>query len=103
MGINNFGLYLTGVNGTQSYGGDCSLWLDPSTWNDATKAGVKQLALATMDTTQDWFFWTWKTGPAADGVVHFPLWSYSPGLENGFMPTHPHDSHSVCAALKVDT
>jgi hypothetical protein len=43
-----------------------------------------------------------QTGPAADGVVHSPIWSYSLGLENGFMPTDPRDSHSVCAALKVD-
>jgi hypothetical protein len=41
-------------------GGDCSLWLIASTWNDTIKAGVKQFALATMYATQDWFFWTWK-------------------------------------------
>ncbi|KAF7359593.1 Glycoside hydrolase family 5 protein [Mycena venus] len=101
-GYNDCGLYLTGVNGTQSYGGDCSLWLDASTWNDTTKAGVKQFALASMDATQDWFFWTWKIGPAANGTVSSPLWSYSLGLENGFMPTDPRDSHGVCAALGVD-
>jgi hypothetical protein len=39
-------------------GGDCSIWQDASTWNDTTKAGVKQFALASMDATQDWFFWT---------------------------------------------
>jgi hypothetical protein len=39
---------------------ETALWLDTSTWNDTTKAGVKQFAFATMDVTQDWFFWTWK-------------------------------------------
>jgi hypothetical protein len=24
------------------------------------KAAVKQLALASMNATRDWFFWTWK-------------------------------------------
>jgi len=102
-GYNDCGLYLTGVNGTQAYGGNCSLWEDASTWNDTTKAGVKQFALASMDATQDWFFWTWKIGPALDGVVRSPLWSYSLGLQNGFMPTDPRDSTGVCAALGVDS
>ncbi|KAK7045305.1 glycoside hydrolase family 5 protein [Favolaschia claudopus] len=98
-GYNDCGLYLTGVNGSQHYGGDCNLWLDSTTWNDTTKAGVKQFALASMDATQDWFFWTWKIGPAIDGVVRSPLWSYQLGLENGFMPTDPRDSKGVCASL----
>ncbi|KAJ7035081.1 glycoside hydrolase family 5 protein [Mycena alexandri] len=104
-GYNDCGLYLTGVNGTQSYGGDCSLWLDSSTWNDTVKAGVQQFALASMDATQDWFFWTWKflaqIGPAADGVVRSPLWSYQLGLEGGWMPTDPRTSVGTCAALGV--
>ncbi|KAJ7892517.1 glycoside hydrolase family 5 protein [Mycena olivaceomarginata] len=100
-GYNDCGLYLTGVNGTQSYGGDCSLWMDASTWNETTKAGIKQFALASMDATQDWFFWTWKIGPALDGVVRSPLWSYQLGLQLGFMPTDPRQSSGVCAALDV--
>ncbi|KAJ7824076.1 glycoside hydrolase superfamily, partial [Mycena olivaceomarginata] len=99
-GYNEFGLYLTDTHNLCQT--ETALWLDASTWNDTTKAGVKQFAFATMDVTQDWFFWTWKTGPAADGVIHSPLWFYSLGLQNGFMPTDPCDSHSVCAALKVN-
>ncbi|KAJ7923857.1 glycoside hydrolase family 5 protein, partial [Mycena leptocephala] len=101
-GYNDCGLYLTGVNGTQHYGGDCSLWLDANTWNDTTKAGVKAFAFASMDATQDWFFWTWKIGPALDGVVRSPLWSYQLGLANGFMPSDPRDSIGVCAGLGVN-
>ncbi|KAJ6597891.1 glycoside hydrolase superfamily [Mycena sp. CBHHK59/15] len=59
-GYNDCGLYLTGVNGTTHYGGDCDLWQDSSTWNATVKAGVMQFALASMDAMQDWFFWTWK-------------------------------------------
>ncbi|KAJ7466517.1 glycoside hydrolase family 5 protein [Mycena latifolia] len=100
-GYNDCGLYLTGVNGTQHYGGDCSLWLDASTWNATVKAGVQHFALASMDAMQDWFFWTWKIAPAADGVVRSPLWSYQLGLEGGWMPTDPRTSVGQCAALNV--
>ncbi|KAF8147427.1 hypothetical protein K438DRAFT_1989662 [Mycena galopus ATCC 62051] len=115
------------VNGLGSGGiwpkqacGNCSLFMDASTWNDTVKAGVQQFALASMDATQDSFFWTWKVrlfflprltlsifrdlpqiGAALNGVVQSPLWSYSLGLENGFMPTHPRDSIGVCAAFNV--
>ncbi|KAJ7478039.1 glycoside hydrolase family 5 protein [Mycena galericulata] len=100
-GYNDCGLFLTGVNGTQSYGGDCSLWMDSSTWNATVKAGVKEFALASMDAMQDWFFWTWKIGNATDGVVRSPLWSYQLGLEGGWMPTDPRTSEGTCAALGV--
>ncbi|KAJ6484194.1 hypothetical protein C8R45DRAFT_1148587 [Mycena sanguinolenta] len=41
-GYNDCVLYLTGVNGTQHYGGDCLLDQDESTWTDTTKACVNQ-------------------------------------------------------------
>jgi hypothetical protein len=63
-GYNDCGLYLTGVNGSHSYGGDCALWQDSSTWNATVIAGVKEFALASMDALQDWFFWTWKVRPS---------------------------------------
>ncbi|KAJ6502722.1 glycoside hydrolase [Mycena vitilis] len=100
-GYNDCGLYLTGVNGTQHYGGDCSLYLDASTWNSTVKAGVMEFALASMDALQDWFFWTWKIGQAADGVVRSPLWSYQLGLEGGWMPTDPRAAHGKCASIGV--
>ncbi|KAJ7511119.1 glycoside hydrolase family 5 protein [Mycena galericulata] len=102
-GYNDCGTFLTGVNGTQTYGGDCSLWLDSSTWNATVKAGLMQYALASMDAMQDWFFWTWKIGNATDGVVSSPLWSYQLGLAGGWMPTDPRTSAGTCAALGVDS
>ncbi|KAJ7929518.1 glycoside hydrolase [Mycena leptocephala] len=100
-GYNDCGLYLTGVNGSTHYGGDCSLWEDSSTWNATVKAGVKQFALASMDAMQNWFFWTWKIGNATDGVVRSPLWSYQLGLQGGWMPTDPRAASGVCASLNV--
>ncbi|KAJ6528287.1 glycoside hydrolase family 5 protein [Mycena vulgaris] len=100
-GYNDCGLYLTGVNGSQHYGGDCALWEDSSTWNASVKAGVREFALASMDAMQDWFFWTWKIGPAADGVVSSPLWSYQLGLEGGWMPTDPRTAIGKCNAIGV--
>ncbi|KAF7372134.1 Glycoside hydrolase family 5 protein [Mycena venus] len=31
--------------------------------DDSREASVTQFALASMDATCDWFFWTWKIGP----------------------------------------
>ncbi|KAK7017753.1 glycoside hydrolase family 5 protein [Favolaschia claudopus] len=101
-GYNDCGLYLQGVNGTTSYGGNCvEEWEDSSKWTAETKAGVKAFALASMDALGDWFFWTWKIGPALDGVVRSPLWSYQLGLENGWMPTDPRQALGKCASIGI--
>ncbi|KAJ7487059.1 glycoside hydrolase family 5 protein [Mycena latifolia] len=100
-GYNDCGLFLDGVGGAAHYGGDCALWEDAAPWNASVKAGVMQFALASMDALQDWFFWTWKIGEAADGVVRAPLWSYQLGLEGGWMPTDPRTARGTCAALGV--
>ncbi|KAJ7692238.1 glycoside hydrolase superfamily [Mycena rosella] len=96
-GYNDCGLFVT--KGTPTYGGDCSLWEDASTWNATVKEGVLQFALASMDAMGDWFFWTWKIGQASNGVVRAPLWSYQLGLEGGWMPTDPRTSVGKCVAL----
>ncbi|KAF7378328.1 Glycoside hydrolase family 5 protein [Mycena sanguinolenta] len=100
-GYNDCGLYLTGVNGTHSYGGDCTLWEDASTWNQTVVAGLREYTLASMDAMRDWFFWTWKIGNATDGVVRSPLWSYQLGLQNGWVPTDPRTALGTCAELGV--
>ena len=33
-----------------------------SGWSTATKEGLLDFALASMDALGDWFFWTWKIG-----------------------------------------
>ena len=60
VALNDCGLFVVGVGGTSTYSGSCALWEDSSNWTAGTKAGVMQLALATMDALRDWFFWTWK-------------------------------------------
>lgn len=65
-GINDCGLFLNGVGGGHSYGGDCNFWMDSTQWNDTIVDGLKTYALASMDALQNWFFWTWKVRPVID-------------------------------------
>ncbi|KAG5641224.1 hypothetical protein DXG03_005699 [Asterophora parasitica] len=102
-GYNDCGLFLKGVPGTSSvtYGGNCSDWQDSTNWSDATKAGLLQFALASMDALGDFYFWTWKIGNSTAGIVQSPLWSYQLGLRNGWMPADPRSSLGTCASLGV--
>lgn len=95
-GYNDCGLFLTGVNGQQSYGGDCGVWQDASTWDDATKAGVAAFNQAQMDALKDWFFWTWKIGNSQAGHVESPLWSYQLGLQGGWISKDPRTAAGKC-------
>lgn len=71
LGINDCGRFLNGVNngtryegtylGTQSFG-NCDNFDDASRFTDTFKSQLQDLALAQMDTFQNWFFWTWKIG-----------------------------------------
>ncbi|CAA7260371.1 unnamed protein product [Cyclocybe aegerita] len=97
-GFNDCGLFLTGVGGRQSYGGDCADWQDSSNWTAGTKAGLMRFTSATMDALGDWFFWTWKIGPSTRGIVESPLWSYQLGLRNGWMPTDPRTAIGTCGS-----
>ena len=103
--INDCGLYVHGVNISAAYGPDCAYWEDASRWSDATRAGLLAFARASMDALGDWFFWTWKVGPAAgsngegEGAVRAPLWSYSLGLEGGWIPRDPRDARGACESF----
>ncbi|KAF9483864.1 exo-beta-1,3-glucanase [Pholiota conissans] len=106
--VTDCGLYLNGVNlgtryeGTYTQGnyprtGDCTPWTDWQNYTPATKAAIKQFALASMDALQDYFFWTWKIGNSSvSGKVETPAWSYQLGLENGWMPTDPREAIGTC-------
>ncbi|KAG8844941.1 hypothetical protein FRB96_002776 [Tulasnella sp. 330] len=111
LAINDCGLWLNGVgagarwDGTKAgytgpTGGDpngCTDWNDWASWNDTRKSDLKQYALASMDALQNWFFWTWKIGnSSSSGTVEAPMWSYSLGLEQGWLPTDPRLSVGVC-------
>lgn len=83
--------------------GDCSVWTDYQNWDQDTKDGIKLFATASMDALTHWFFWTWKIGPSlASGKVEAPFWSYSLGLQEGWMPTDPRSAmQGVCSSLGV--
>ncbi|KAK1221925.1 hypothetical protein PQX77_015253 [Marasmius sp. AFHP31] len=101
-GYNDCGLFLRGVPGSHTYGGDCALYQDSTNWNETHKAGLKAFAMASMDATRDYFFWTWKIGNSlANNRVEAPLWSYKLGLENGWMPTDPREAEGYCARLGI--
>ncbi|PPQ80107.1 hypothetical protein CVT25_001475 [Psilocybe cyanescens] len=95
-GFNDCGLFLKGVGGSTTYGGNCQDWQDASQWTDGTKAGLLAFSSASMDALRDWFFWTWKIDPANNGVVQSPLWSYQLGLAGGWIPTDPRTVIGTC-------
>ncbi|PSS05560.1 hypothetical protein PHLCEN_2v3730 [Hermanssonia centrifuga] len=103
-GFNDCGLYVRGVGTPPMYSGDCTPFMNSGDWNDTMKGGIMNFALASMDTLEDWFFWTWKIGnDSVTGTVQAPLWSYQLGLENGWIPTDPRKAAGVCASLSGQT
>ncbi|PPQ84071.1 hypothetical protein CVT26_013152 [Gymnopilus dilepis] len=95
---NNCGLFLIGV-GQNSTDPQCPEYDDWQNYNSTMKEGLQNFVMASMDALGDWFFWTWKVGPAQSGVVEAPGWSYQLGLENGWIPKDPRTAHGMCGAL----
>jgi glucan 1,3-beta-glucosidase len=101
-GWNDCALFLIGVPPPggepypQSYPGDCATWTAYEHWGQETRDGLKDYALASMNALENWFFWTWKIGPALNGTIMAPLWSYQLGLEQGWMPQDPRASEGMC-------
>ncbi|GAA5988457.1 hypothetical protein JCM10908_003576 [Rhodotorula pacifica] len=79
--------------------GTCEYWERYDLWDDQMKSSLRDFARAQMDTFQNWFYWTWKTGKS---TLHFPdleanpLWSYSLGLREGWIPQDPRDAVGFC-------
>ncbi|OSD01275.1 glycoside hydrolase family 5 protein [Trametes coccinea BRFM310] len=100
--INDCGLWVVGVGVPANYGPDCGYWMDASQWSDATKQGLLNFALASMDALGDFFFWTWKIGESTTtNTVQAPLWSYKLGLQGGWMPPDPRAAAGMCQRLGV--
>lgn len=117
--VNGVGLgtrYEGNYTGTWPVIGSCTPWNDWQDWNTTMKTDIMNFAMASMDalqvrvftlcsscptmnhTTQNWFFWTWKIGASSvSGVVEAPQWSYSLGLQNGWMPLDPRTASGICA------
>jgi glucan 1,3-beta-glucosidase len=106
-GWNDCGLFLHGVPtpgqaDQQTFPGDCATWTAYEYWGDDVKDGLSNFALASMDALQNWFFWTWKIAPAQNGTILTPLWSYSLGLEGGWMPKDPRTANGTCSSYGYD-
>ncbi|CAE6452954.1 unnamed protein product [Rhizoctonia solani] len=109
LGFNDCAYFLNGASSGYRYDGtlptytgprigSCEPWLDSSEWTDEVKENLKQLALSSMDSMQNYFFWTWRIGASLrTGQVNSPLWSYKLGLERGYMPTDPRTAAGSCA------
>ncbi|KAH9965457.1 glycoside hydrolase [Russula dissimulans] len=99
--INECGLYVLGV-GQDTTSGVCAPYIQWQTWPAAWKTGLLDFTLASMDSLQNWFFWTWKIGvDSVSNQVQSPAWSYSLGLANGWIPTDPRTASGKCKALGV--
>jgi len=98
LATNDCGQYLNGVGLGARYDGSyegstrvgsCDPFTDASRFSDAYKLQLRQLMRSYQDGIRNWFFWTWKVGPNALGIVPNPLWSYSLGLEQNYIPADP--------------
>ncbi|TCD64392.1 hypothetical protein EIP91_004140 [Steccherinum ochraceum] len=97
--INDCGLYVNGIENGHSTTADCNFWDNWAAWDENTKKGILNFALASMDALGDYFFWTWKIGNSQAGTVQAPLWSYQLGLQQGWMPADPRQAYGKCASL----
>ncbi len=100
LAVNDCGLWLNGVNlgtryegtyqGTTVYG-SCDTWTNWPAFDDNMKTGLRQFAQSSFDSLKHGFFWTWKIGNSTvTGRVMAPQWSYSLGLEQGWIPSNPY-------------
>ena len=107
--INDCGKYVNTVGGGSRYEGtfdghprvgSCAPWLDYASWDQSIKDGLRGLALSSMDSLKDSFFWTWRIGESSiTGKVEAPFWSYKLGIQEGWSPLNPRDSRGQCARI----
>lgn len=118
LATNDCGQYLNGVGlgahfdgsynttstpNERSYG-SCETYTNVDNFSDEFKVQTKQMMTAYWDATRSWFFWTWKIGQNSTGQVPNPLWSYSLGLKEGYVPADPRPQAylGACDALAAD-
>lgn len=82
------------------YTGGCDQWDKWENWDQTTKDNLKAFMLTSMESLQNWFFWTWKIGKSLQtGTVSAPFWSYQLGLQNGWIPTDPREAIGKCQSI----
>ncbi|EJD38716.1 glycoside hydrolase [Auricularia subglabra TFB-10046 SS5] len=103
LGYNDCGMFVNeGLRDVQHTTNCDTFWDNWQAYPQATKDQLKLFALSSMEGMRNFFFWTWKIGPSLrTGRVQAPLWSYSLGLENGWMPTDPREAIGHCASRGV--
>ncbi|PFH46075.1 glycoside hydrolase family 5 protein [Amanita thiersii Skay4041] len=99
---NDCGLFLRGAHGHPQTG-DCDAFDNWEHYTREMKEGIKNFVMASMDAFGDWFFWTWKIGPAKSGRIETPLWSYQLGLRNGWIPSDPRKAVGKCRSLDASS
>lgn len=63
-------------------------------------AAIKNVAMASMDALQNFFFWTWKIGDSTvEGTSSSPLWHYQLGRDRGWIPRDPREAVGHCAGV----
>ncbi|KAH9480680.1 putative glucan 1,3-beta-glucosidase D [Psilocybe cubensis] len=76
---------------------NCGLWY---AYTPDTIAALKNVALASMDALQNFFYWTWKIGNStALGTSSSPMWHYQLGLQQGWIPKDPREAIGHCASV----
>ncbi|KZV97605.1 glycoside hydrolase [Exidia glandulosa HHB12029] len=79
--------------------GSCREWTNYESWSPELVAGFRKFWSAQADAYGDWFYWTWKIGASSvSGKIESPFWSYSLGLERGWIPKDPRVAAGSCAA-----
>ena len=92
---------LEGYNGPKP--GSCDYYDDYTKWNQSTKDDLLHFVLASMDSLQNYFFWTWKIGNSTGDITEVnPFWHYRLGLQEGWMPKDPRAAVGICAGDGVD-
>ena len=100
--INDCGKWLDGVDSTPAYTAvsNCTQWDEWFDWSDDTRAGLLGYSSATMDSLQNWFFWTWKIGNSTElGYPPSPFWHYKLGWQNGWIPADPRTAGGYCSRV----
>ncbi|CAD6573512.1 MAG: hypothetical protein TREMPRED_000844 [Tremellales sp. Tagirdzhanova-0007] len=79
---------------------NCTQWDEWFDWSDDTRAGLLGYSSATMDSLQNWFFWTWKIGNSTElGYPPSPFWHYKLGWQNGWIPADPRTAGGYCSRV----
>ncbi|EJD37873.1 glycoside hydrolase [Auricularia subglabra TFB-10046 SS5] len=100
LGFNDCGQYIWGLRDAPKTTNCDVAWNDYTKWTPETKRKLKSFAMSHMEALGNFFFWTWKVGVSRNtGLVGAPFWSYSLGLQEGWIPTDPREAFGECARL----